>query len=159
MRASTRLATTATSLNPQPIFLKTHTPLPSQTPEFLPVQPTSAETQELEAQDATTSFSLHQVAVTQEPATHSVAKTQEPTIVVTQEPATSETREPTPDFIPKIQESNAQGVATLVVTQEPTTHSVAKTQEPAIVVTQEPDTVEKQEPIVDFIPEVQESHA
>jgi hypothetical protein len=86
MRASTRAATTATTLNPQPILLKTHTPLPSQTPEFLPVQPTGTETQEPEAQDAATSFSLHQVAETQEPATHSVAETQEPAIAVTQEP-------------------------------------------------------------------------
>jgi hypothetical protein len=142
-RASTRATTTAIALNPQPIFLKTHTPLPSQTPKFLPVQPTGTETQEPEAQDAATSFSLHQVVVTQEPTTHLVAETQEPTIAVTQEPATAETQEPTTDFIPEIQESDTQGAATVVVTQEPTTHS----------------TVETQEPTADFIPEVQESYA
>jgi hypothetical protein len=158
MRASTKAATTATTLNPQPILLKAHTPPPSQIPEFLPVQPTGTETQEPEAQGAATSFSLHQVAVTQEPTTHSVAVTQEPTthsvvvtqepaIAVTQEPATAETQEPAADFIPEIQESDAQGAATsfslhqVAVTQEPTTHSVAVTQEPAthsVVVTQEP---------------------
>jgi hypothetical protein len=106
-------------------------------PEFLPVQPTGTETQEPEAQDVATSFSLHQVVVTQEPATHSVvAETQEPAISITQEPSTAETQEPTADFIPEIQESDAQGAATVAVTQEPTTHSVAETQEPAIAVTQ-----------------------
>jgi hypothetical protein len=133
-------------------LLKTHTPLPSQTPEFLPVQPPGTETQDSEAQDVATSFSLHQVAETQEPATHSVAETQEPAIVVTQEPATAETQEPTADFIPQIQEPDDQDAATVVVTQEPTTHSVAETQEPAIVVTQEPATAETQEPTADFIP-------
>jgi hypothetical protein len=55
-----------------------------------------------------TSFSLHQVAETQEPATRLVVETQEPAIVVTQEPATTETQEPTANFIPEIQESDAQ---------------------------------------------------
>jgi hypothetical protein len=64
MRDSTKAAATTTALNPQPILLKTHTPLPSQTLEFLPVQPTGTETQEPEAQDVVTSFSLHQVDVT-----------------------------------------------------------------------------------------------
>jgi hypothetical protein len=134
-----------------------------------------------EAQGVATSFSLHQVVVTQEPATHSVvvtqepathsvAETQEPAIAVTQEPATAETQEPAVDFIPKIQESNSQGAATVAVTQEPTTHSVAitqdpathsvvVTQEPAIAVTQKPAIAETQEPTADFIPEIQESHA
>jgi hypothetical protein len=83
-------------------LLNTHIPLPSQTSEFLPVQPMGTETQESEAQDVATSFSLHQVVVTQEPATHSVAETQERAIVVTQEPATTETQEPAVDFIPEI---------------------------------------------------------
>jgi len=140
-------------------LLKPHTPLPSQTPEFLPIQPTGTETQELEAQDAATSFSLNQVDVTHEPATHSIAETQELAISVTQEPTTVETQEPTTDFIPEIQELDAQGAAIVVVTQEPSTHSVAETQEPTIAITQEPATVETQEPIVYFIPKVQESHA
>jgi hypothetical protein len=135
-------------------LLKTHTPLPSQTPKFLPVQPTGTETQEPEAQDVATSFSLHQVDVTQEPTTHSIVETQEPAIVVTQEPAIAETQEPTADFIPEIQELDAQGVATVAVTQEPATHSVAETQEPAIVVTQEPAIAKTQEPVADFILEV-----
>jgi hypothetical protein len=134
MRTSTKADTTATTLNPQPILLKSHTPPPSQILEFLPVQPMGTETQEPKAQGATTSFSLHQVAitqeptthsvvVTQEPTTHSVAETQEPTIAVTQEPAAAETQEPTADFIPKIQESHAQGAATLF-----SLHQVAETQ-------------------------------
>jgi hypothetical protein len=135
MRASTKATTTATTLNPQPILLKSHTPPPYQILEFLPVLPTGTETQEPEAQGAATSFSLHQVvvtqestthsiAVTQEPATHSVVVTQEPAIVVTQEPATTETQEPAVDFVPEIQESDAQGAATLFYL-----HQVAKTQE------------------------------
>jgi hypothetical protein len=81
--------------------------------EFLPIPPTGTETQELEAQGAVTSFSLHQVAITQEPATHlvaitqestthSVVVTQEPTIAVTQELATTKTQEPTANFVPEI---------------------------------------------------------
>jgi hypothetical protein len=154
MRASTRAAITTTALNPQPILLKTNTSLPSQTPEFLPVQPTSIETQEPEAQDATTSFSLHQVVVTQEPATHSVVETQEPAIAITQEPtttetqelaiaitqepATAETEEPTANFIPEVQESHAKGVETLF-----SFHQVAETQESVVdfvSAQQEPDT-------------------
>jgi hypothetical protein len=106
-----------------------------------------------------TSFSLHQVAITQEPTTHLVAETKEPSIVVTQEPATAETQEPATDFIPEIQESDDQGATTVAVTQEPATHSVAETQELAIVITQEPATAETKEPTADFIPEIQESHA
>ena len=71
------------------------------------------ETQEPEAQGTATSFSLNQVAETQELATHpvaetqeitthSVAETQEPAIDVTQEPATYETQEPTIDIVTKI---------------------------------------------------------
>jgi hypothetical protein len=127
MRASIRATTTTTSLNPQPIWLKTHTPLPSQTLEFLAIQPLGTETQDSEAQDVVTSSSLHQVAETQEPATHSVAETQEPAIAITQEPTIAQTQEPTTDFIPEIQEPDDQDAATIVVTQEPTTHSVAET--------------------------------
>jgi hypothetical protein len=140
-------------------LLNTHTPLPSQTLEFLPIQPPSTETKDSKAQDAMTSFSLHQVAETQEPTTHSVAVTQEPAIDLTQELAIDETQEPTADFIPQIQELDDEDVATVAVTQEPTTHSVAKTQELAIAVTQEPATVETQELVADFILEIQESHA
>jgi hypothetical protein len=78
-------------------LLKTHTPPLSQILKFLPVQPTGTETQEPEAQGAATSFSLHQVVVTQEPATHLVAVTQEPTthsVAETQEPAIVVTQEP-----------------------------------------------------------------
>jgi hypothetical protein len=57
-------------------------------------------------------------------ATHSVVVTQEPAIAVTQEPATAETQEPTADFVPEIQESDAQGAATLF-----SLHQVAETQE------------------------------
>jgi hypothetical protein len=112
----------------------------------------------------------HSVVVTQEPATHSVSETQEPAIDVIQEPTIAETQEPTAEFIPEIQESDALGVATIVVTQEPTTHSIAITQEPtthsvavkqepSIDVTQEPTTAETQEPTANFIPEIQESHS
>ena len=83
-------------------MLKAHTPPPSQIPEFLPVPPTGTETQEPEARGAATSFSLHQVAVTQEPTTHSVAETQELAIAVTQELATAETQEPTADVVTEI---------------------------------------------------------
>jgi hypothetical protein len=127
MRASTKAATTAITLKPQPILLKTHTPPLFQIPEFLPIQPMGTETQELEAQGATKSFSLHQVAVRQEPATHlvavtqelathSVVETQEPTIVVTQEPATTETQELAANFIPEIKESDDLGAAIVAVT-------------------------------------------
>jgi hypothetical protein len=113
MKASTKEATTTTTLTPQPILLKFHTPPPSKIPEFLLVPPTGIETQEREAQGAATSFSLHQVdvtqelathsvAVTQEPTTHSVVVTQEPVITVTQEPDIPETQEPTVDFVPEI---------------------------------------------------------
>jgi hypothetical protein len=173
MRASTKEATTTITLNPQPILLKTHTPPPSQIPEFLHVQPMGTKTQEPKAQGAMTSFSLHQLAVTQEPATHSIVVTQEPTthsVAETQEPAIAETQEPIVDFIPEIQESYAQGATTIVITQEPSTHSivvtqelsthsVVETQEPTIVVTQEPAIAETQELAADFIPEIQESHA
>jgi hypothetical protein len=124
MRTSTRAATTATSLNPQPILLKAHTPPPSQISEFLPVQPMGTETQEPKAQRVATSISLNQVAETQEPTTHSVAETQEP-----------------------VTHSVAE-------TQEPTTHSVVETQEPAIATTKEPATVETQEPTADFVPKI-----
>jgi hypothetical protein len=122
-----------------------------------------------------TSFSLHQVAATQEPTTHLVAETQELAIAVTQEPATTETQElaivvtqeptttetqePIAKFIPEIQELDDLGDATIALTQETTTHSVVETQEPTIVVTQEPATAETKEPTTDFILEIQESHA
>jgi hypothetical protein len=139
-RTSTRAATTATALNPQPILLKARTPLPFQIPEFLPIPPMGTETQEAEAQCTVTSFSLNQVVETQEPTTHLVALTQEPTthpVAETQEPATHP----------------------IVETQEPKTHSVAETQEPAIAVTQEPATVETQEPVADVVTKIQESDA
>jgi hypothetical protein len=107
------------------------------------------ETQEPEAQGTTTSFSLNQVAETQESATHPVAETQEPAIDVTQEPAIVETQEPAADVVPEIQESDAQGAATLLSlhqeaeTQESVVDPIVSPQEPAIAVvtvTQEPVT-------------------
>jgi hypothetical protein len=140
----------------------------------LPIPPTGTETQEPDAQGAATSSvsnkvaetqkpATHSVAETQEPATHSVAETQEPAIAATQEPATAETQEPAADIEIEIQESEAQGAATLLSsnkvaeTQEPATHSVAETQEPAIAATQEPATAETQEPAADIEIEIQES--
>jgi hypothetical protein len=106
-RSSTRAATTATALNPQPILLKARAPPPSQIPDFLPIPPMGTETQEPEAQGIATSLNqvaetqeptTHQVAETQEPATHQVAETQEPTthsVAETQEPTIAVTQEPT----------------------------------------------------------------
>jgi hypothetical protein len=48
-RTSTRATTTATALNPQPIWLKPRTPPPSQISKFLPIPPMGTETQEPEA--------------------------------------------------------------------------------------------------------------
>jgi hypothetical protein len=165
-RDSTKAATTTTPLNPQPILLNAHTPPPSQILEFLPVQPTSTETQEpaiVVTQEPTTAETQEPaIVVTQEPAT---AETQEPAIVVTQEPATAETQEPdangaTTSFsLHQVVFTQEPATHSVVVTQEPATHSVVVTQEPAIVVTQEPATAETQEPAVDFIAEIQESHA
>jgi hypothetical protein len=89
----------------------------------------------------------HSVAETQEPTTHPVAETQEPAIAATEEPATAETQEPTADTDAEIQESEVQGVATLLSlhqeaeTQESAAIPVASPQEPAneaVTVTQEP---------------------
>jgi hypothetical protein len=93
--------------------------------ESLPIPPTGTETQEPNAQGVATSSVSNQVAETQEPttqfiaetqelATHSVAETQEPAIAATQEPATAETQEPSADIDIEIQESEVQGVATLL---------------------------------------------
>lgn len=130
MRASTKAATIATTLNPQPIWLKSHTPRPSQIPKLSPVSPMGIETKEPNAQGAVTLFSSHQVVVTEELATHSTAATQEP---------------------------NTKGAATsfylnrVAITQEPTTHSVVVTQEPATH-----STTETQELATDFVPAMQE---
>jgi hypothetical protein len=168
-RASTRTATTATALDPQPIRLIPRTPLMSQMPESLSIPPTGTETQEPDAQYVATSSvskpvaetqeiathsvaetqdpTTHLVAETQEPTTHSVAETQEPAIAITQEPATAETQEPAAYIVIKTQESDAQGVATLlslhqeaktkksvadpvVAPQEPASEAVTATQEP-----------------------------
>jgi hypothetical protein len=123
----------------------------------------------------------HQVVETQEPATHQVAETQEPTthqvaetqelathqIAETQEPATAETQEPAADFVPEIQETDAQGATTLLSlhqeaeTQEFATNFEAAPQEPviaAMTVTQEPLTLldipmidQKSEPTMAFV--------
>jgi hypothetical protein len=79
-RASTRVATTTTSLDPQPIQLIPRTPPTSQMPESLPIPPTGTETQEPDAQGVATSSVSNQVAKTQEPAT---AETQEPAMAAT----------------------------------------------------------------------------
>jgi hypothetical protein len=147
-RASTRATTTTTSIDPQPIRLIPRTPPTSQILEFLPIPPMGTETQEPYAQGVVTSSVLNQVAETQEPATDSVAETQEPAthsvaktqgpathsvaetqelaIAVTQEPATAETQEPATDIDTEIQESEAQGAATLL-----SLHQQAETQEAA----------------------------
>jgi hypothetical protein len=103
----------------------------------LPIPPTGTETQEPDAQDVVTSSVSNKVSETQEPATHSVAITQEPAIAETQKTATAETQEPAADIEIELQESDTQDDVTSAVsnkvaeTQEPATHSVAKTQEPA----------------------------
>jgi hypothetical protein len=128
-----------------------------------------AETQEL---------ATHSVAETQEPATHSVAETQEPAIAATQEPATAETQEPaiaatqepataetqepTADTDTEIQESEVQGVATLLSlhqeaeTQESTSIPVATPQESAseaVTATQEPIIPQPEPTMASFLQE------
>jgi len=135
MRASTEATNVATILNSPPIHLKPHTPPQSQVPKSLPVSPSGTETQEPDAQDFTTSFISEQVAVTQEPATHSAAATQELAadshnpdaqdvpqhVAATQEPAAD------------IQNLDAQDVVhDVAATQEPATHSTTATQEPTV---------------------------
>jgi hypothetical protein len=122
------------------------------------------ETQEPDAQGVATSSVSNKVAETQEPATHSVAETQEPTIAETQETATAETQEPAADIEIELQELDAPDAATppssskVAETQEPATHSVAETQEPTIAATQEPATAETQEPMAaDIEIDIQES--
>jgi hypothetical protein len=99
----------------------------------------------VETQEPTT----HSVVETQEPTTHSVAETQELAIAVTQEPATAETQEPAADTVTEIQESDAQGAATLLSLhheaeiQESVVDPVVAPKELAsvvVIVTQEPVT-------------------
>jgi hypothetical protein len=88
-------------------------------------------TQEPDAQDAATSSVSNNVAKTQEPATHSVVETQEPTIADRQKIAMDETQEPAADIELQEPEAQTSSISNKVVeTQEPTTHPVAKTQEP-----------------------------
>jgi hypothetical protein len=117
--------------------------------EYLTIPPMSTETQEPDAQYVVTSSVSNLVAEPQEPATHSVAETQEPSIASTQEPATAETQEPATDIDTEIRESEVQGAATLLSlhqeaeTQEATADPVATPQELASAVlttTQEPVT-------------------
>jgi hypothetical protein len=150
-RASTRAATTATALNPQPIQLKPHASPTSPIQESLPIPPTSTGTQEPEAQYVPTSSFSNQVAETQEPTTHLVAETQEPTTH-----SVAETQEPDTHQVAETQEPTTHQVAE---THEPATHSVAETQEPVITVTQEPATTQTQEPVIDFVTKTHESDA
>jgi hypothetical protein len=142
--------------------------------ESLPIPSMGTKTQEPDAQGIATSSISNQVAETQEPTTHSVAETQElathsvaetqepaiaatqelattetqePAIAATQEPTIGETQEPTADTDTEIQESEVQGVATLLSlhqeaeTQESAAIPVAAPQEPAsevVTATQEP---------------------
>jgi hypothetical protein len=156
-RASMRPPWMTTTLDPPPIRLRRRTSSTSQTPGSLPI-PTMG-------------------AVTQEPATHSVAETQEPAMAETQETATAETQEPAADIEIELQESEAQTSFVFEVAEtQPATHPVAETQEPATgieVELQESETpdaatqhpvAETQEPATDFemeeieIPDVATQH-
>jgi hypothetical protein len=120
------------------------------------------EIQELETPGAATPFSSNKVAETQEPATHSVAETQEPAIAATQEPATAETQEPATDIDIEIQESEFEGAETLLsLHQEAETQAsaaipVAAPQEPAneaMTATQEPVTSQSEPTMADVLEE------
>ena len=73
MRTSTEATTVPTTLDLATILLKLYTSPAFQTLKLLPISPCGTETQEPDAQGNATSFYIEQVAVTQEPATQSVA--------------------------------------------------------------------------------------
>jgi hypothetical protein len=64
----------------------------------------------------------------------------------------TETQEPDVQYVVTSSVSNP-----VAEPQEPATHSVVETQEPAIAATQEPATAETQEPTTDIDTEIQES--
>jgi hypothetical protein len=111
-RASMRPPWMTTTLDPPPIRLRRCTSSTSQIQGSLPI-PTMG-------------------TVTQEPATHAVDETQEPSMDETQETAMAETQEPATDTDMAFQESEAQ---TSFVFEEaetqPATHPMDGTQEPA----------------------------
>jgi hypothetical protein len=150
----------------------------------LPIPPTGTETQEPDAQGVATSsvsnklaetqepathsvaktqeLATHSVAETQEPTTHSVAETQEPAIAATQEPANAETQEPAANIDIEIQESEVQGVVTLLSlhqeaeTQEAVANPVAAPQKLAsatVTATQEPVTSQPESTMASILEE------
>jgi hypothetical protein len=158
LRTSTRPPLMTPTLATPPIQLTPREPPTSPIPGSLPLPTMGAATQKSDAPQTITPFVSHRVAEKQEPATHSVAETQEPALAETQKTATAKTQEPAADIEMELQNSDAQTsfvfnkeaetqstIYLVVETQEPTTNIEVELQELEILdavmaVTQEPAT-------------------
>jgi hypothetical protein len=137
-----------TTLDPPPIRLKPRKPLISPAPRSLPILTMGAATQEPDAPETVTLSISHRVDETQEPATHSVAETQEPTMAETQETTTAETQEPVAEIEIMLQELETQTSLVFEIAEtQTTTYPAAETQEPATGIAVESKEIETQDAV------------